>query len=74
MVIFLFHETNLFLVLYLSPWKLTISKLHQHVKQRPQIIVTALIKTRFNNSLHLTIKMFNFLPTITQYSPISLFL
>ena len=48
MVIFLFHETNLFLVLYLSPWKLSIGELHQHVEKGPQIIVTSLIDQCLN--------------------------
>ena len=41
-IIFLFHETDLFLVLYLSPRKLSIGKLDQHVEKGPQIIVTSL--------------------------------
>ena len=39
MVIFLFHQANLLLVLDLPPGKLTVGKLHQHVEQRPKIIV-----------------------------------
>ena len=47
-VIFLFHETDLFLVLYLSPRKLSIGKLDQHVEKGPQIIVTSLMDQYLN--------------------------
>ena len=71
-VIFLFHETNLFLVLYLSPWKLSIGELYQHVEKGPQIVVTSLIDQCLNIIFwgETVTKMF---PS-NHFSPISLFL
>ena len=40
MVIFLFHQSNLLLVLDLPPGQLTVRKLDQHVEQRPEIVVS----------------------------------
>lgn len=41
MVVLLLHQTDLLLVLDLAPRQLPVDELHQHVEQRPQIIVTS---------------------------------